>query len=83
MEFILVTVDCDREGRPLVVQRTESLGRLIASSLSGCRCGFCSAESTAQNAIYLGDTVELCEQCLRRSGQNLLEPIRLSLIVAK
>lgn len=85
MDFILVNVDCDREGRPLAGQRIESLGRLTNCEVPGGRCLLCQSESTPTNGIYLGDSVDLCEQCLHRSGRNQvsLEPISLSKLFAR
>ena len=85
MDFILVSVDCDRQGRPLAGQRVESLGKLTNYALPGSRCLLCQSESTPTNGIYLGDSVDLCENCLHRSGhsQVSLEPISLSKLFAR
>ena len=81
MEFILVNVDCDRQGRPLALHRVESLGKLTCCHLAGPRCSVCDSESSSTNAVYLGDTVDVCQSCLQRSGAPVsasLAPISLS-----
>ena len=86
MDFVLIRVDCDLEGRPLPLARTESLGKLTAYQADAeARCGSCQCTGSRTNAVYYGETLDLCHNCIQRDSDQLmrLEPARLSKILTQ